>query len=240
MATVIDMGDGVVDQVCRLAVRCRSPVSVTAVVCSRGITDPYKTHTQIGAKHQQIIGPRTLVVCPRLGGPDKPHVQRVLTRLRGVRACVLLFFLFGGVQAYDDGIVCRWGISDHCLRCCRSLSHVNIGGRPVRDLLHAGALPHHAGSIHPSKSSHSQPHTHTQAATDPPIPPTNPHRPPTRAPPSPGAWARNPSSASAAGAYSTSVRTLRLRPGRSVASSRLTHPIPYHHHQIPQPRPWRG
>lgn len=48
------------------------------------LADPVK-QPQIGAKHRQVIGPRTLVVCPRLGGPEEPHVQRVLARLRAVR-----------------------------------------------------------------------------------------------------------------------------------------------------------
>ena len=41
---------------------------------------------QVGVKYRNIIGPRTLVICPppRADRPEDLHTQRVIARLRGV------------------------------------------------------------------------------------------------------------------------------------------------------------
>lgn len=172
-ATAIDMGDGVVDQVRAGCARCPRLVCY----CRCGLDSMYhhqlkhpNAHTpprkqQIGAKHRQVIGPRTLVVCPRLGGPEEPHVQRVLARLRGVRAflCLLPCVLTNARLCWRRYLInVRLDPGTH--------TYVNItGGHPVRDLLHAGALPDHAGQ---SSQTYLQP---IPTATDPSIhPPPHP------------------------------------------------------------------
>ncbi len=182
-ATTVDMGDGVVDQVrgCRLlldrSLFATAPTAQLLVDRSpRPATKPMlmtsnTTHhgPQIGAKHRQVIGPRTLVVCSRLGGPEEPHVQRVLARLRGVR---------GGRAACLQQLPRRTR-SSHInpsglpadYQCIHAYMYtLGAGGHPVRDLLDAGALPDHAGQsiTRPSTDIDDRYHTmpyHTLATT---------------------------------------------------------------------------
>lgn len=83
----------------------------------------------IGAKHRQIIGPRTLVVSTPGDRAEDPHVQRVLARLRGVGIQCGTFSMlerYPTTQAVDEGVVIakRMGAQ----------SVVGVGGGGVLDL----------------------------------------------------------------------------------------------------------
>eukprot|EP00624_Nannochloropsis_granulata_P004819 evm.model.NODE_34240_length_32379_cov_28.507706.5 len=83
----------------------------------------------IGAKHRQIIGPRTLVVSTPGDRAEDPHVQRVLARLRGVGIQCGTFSMqerYPTTQAVDEGVVIakRMGAQ----------SVIGVGGGGVLDL----------------------------------------------------------------------------------------------------------